>query len=369
MLALTKKVSCPIGEGFRQIIERSSESLEKPFRVAVDNYHEEDNWENKFLLQFAYYIWCSNLEYYKENMSRGGLDEKKVKTLVYHLNALDHATRVIEGLTERNFISYVSESLFFSCKEFYFKNLAGQLGFEYNRCLIQQTMTYGILRKANPLDSELCRRYAVALDDSVSVMDKGALKRSDMAVELFRELYQYAKTESSLYDYLDACCGNLTYLNRAGRNEETLERAGGIHSFLESVKSKSDVVRYYGILFDYCGEALAAMKRYEEAIAAYQSAYDYFLDEWQSKPDDPATVHSLCMNLEKQIALLLHLGQMPDNELDAFISLAASALRKMATMPLRWPTWQWARNGNCIWLIRGVTGRLLGNWPSLLSVS
>lgn len=34
------------------------------------------------------------------------------------------------------------------------------------------------------------------------------------------------------------------------------------------------------------------------------------------------------MNLEKQIALLLHLGQMPDNELDAFISLAASALRK-----------------------------------------
>lgn len=328
MLALTKKVSCPIGEGFRQIIERSSESLEKPFRVAVDNYHEEDNWENKFLLQFAYYIWCSNLEYYKENMSRGGLDEKKVKTLVYHLNALDHATRVIEGLTERNFISYVAESLFFSCKEFYFKNLAGQLGFEYNRCLIQQTVTYGILRKANPLDSELCRRYAVALDDSVSVMDKGALKRSDMAVELFRELYQYAKTESSLYDYLDACCGNLTYLNRAGRNEETLERAGGIHSFLESVKDKSDVVRYYGILFDYCGEALAAMKRYEEAIAAYQSAYDYFLDEWQSKPDDPATVHSLCMNLEKQIALLLHLGQMPDNELDAFISLAASALRK-----------------------------------------
>lgn len=81
MLALTKKVSCPIGEGFRQIIERSSESLEKPFRVAVDNYHEEDNWENKFLLQFAYYIWCSNLEYYKENMSREGLTRRRSRHL------------------------------------------------------------------------------------------------------------------------------------------------------------------------------------------------------------------------------------------------------------------------------------------------
>lgn len=328
MLALAKKVSCPISNGFRQIIELSAESLEKPFRVAIGKYHEDGNWENKFLLQFAYYIWCSNLEYYKENMSRGRLDEKKVKTLVYHLNALDRATRDIECLTERNFISYVAESLFFSCKEFYFKNLAGQLGFEYNKCLILQTVTYGILRKANPLDSEFCRRYAVALDDSVSVMDKDALKRSDMALALFRQLYEHANTESSLYDYLDSCCGNLTHLNRAKRNEETLERADGIHSFLESVKDRADVVRYYGILLDYCGEALAALKRYDEALTAYQSAYDYFLDEWQSKPDDPTTAHSLCMNLEKQIAQFLHLGQMPDNELDAFVSLAASALQK-----------------------------------------
>ncbi len=330
MLALVQKVSCPIGEGFGQIIESSAESLEKPFLVSLGNYHEEDSWENKFLLQFAYYIWCSNLEYYKESMSMGRLDEKKVKTLVYHLNALDRATRDIECLTDRNFISYVAESLFFSCKEFYFKNLAGQLGFEYNRCLIQQVVIYGILRKANPLDSELCRRYAVALDDSVSVMDKNALKRSDMAVEMFRQLYERSTTAPSLYDYLDACCGNLTHLNRVKRNEETLERASDIQAFLDSVKDKADVVRYYGILFDYCGEALAAMNRYEDAIAAYQSAYDYFLDEWQSKQDDSTVVHSLCMNLEKQIALLLHLGKMPDNELDAFVSLAASAIQKNA---------------------------------------
>lgn len=330
MLALAKNVSCPIGEGFRQIIESSAESLEKPFLVAVGIYHEDDTWENKFLLQLAYYIWCSNLEYYKESMSRGRFDEKQVKTLAYHLNALDRATRDIESLTERNFISYVAESLFFSCKEFYFKNLAGQLGFEYNRCLIQQTVTYGILRKANPLDSELCRRYAVALDNSVSVMDKGALQRSDMAVALFRQLYEYAKTESSLYDYLDACCGNLTYLNRAKRNEETLERAGGIQAFLESVKDKADVVRYYGIMLDYRGEALAAMERNDEAIAAYQSACDYFMDEWQAKTDDPTAVHSLCMNLEKQIALFLHLGQIPEDEVKAFVSFAASALQKNA---------------------------------------
>lgn len=330
MLALAKKVSCPIGDGFRQIVEGSAESLKKPFLAMLDNYHEDDNWENKFLLQLAYYIWCSSLEYYKDEMSRGGFDEKKAKTLVYHLNALDRATSEIEGLTERNFISYVSESLFFSCKEFYFKNLAGQLGFEYNRCLILHTVTYGILRKANPLDSELCRRYAVALDDSVAVMDKDALKRSDMAVTLFRQLYERAKTESSLYDYLDACCGNLTHLNRAKRNEEALKRASDIQAFLESVKGKADVVRYYGILFDYCGEALAALERYEDALAAYQDAYDYFLEEWQSKTDNPAAVHSLCMNLEKQIALLLHLGQMPENELDAFVSLAASALQKNA---------------------------------------
>lgn len=330
MLALTQKVSCPIGEGFGQIVESSAASLEKPFLDAAANYNEDDSWENKFLLQFAYYIWCSNLEYYKENMTRERLDEKKVKTLVYHLNALDRATRDIEGLTDRNFISYVAESLFFSCKEFYFKNLAGQLGFDYNRCLIQQVVTYGILRKANPLDSELCRRYAVALDDSVSVMDRNALKRSDKALALFRQLYEQAQTEESLYDYLDSCCGNLTHLNRAKRNEETLERANGIQAFLESVSGKADVVRYHGILLDYCGEALAAMERYEEALAAYQSAYDYFLNEWQSKPDDPTTVHSLCMNLEKQIALFLHLGQLPDNELEAFVSLAASAIQKNA---------------------------------------
>lgn len=330
MLTLAEKVSCTIGEGFSQIMDGSAASLEKPFLEAAGNYHEDDNWENKLLLQFAYYVWCSNLEYYKENMSRGRLDEKMVKTLVYHLNALDRATRDIEALTERNFISYVAESLFLSCKEFYFKNLAGQLGFDYNRCLIQQVVTYGILRKANPLDSELCRRYAVALDDSVSVMDKNALKRSDMAVALFRQLYEQAQTESALYDYLDSCCGNLTHLNRAREYEKTLERASGIQAFLEIVKEKSDVVRYYGILLDYRGEALAAMKRYEKALAAYQNAYDYFLEDWQSKPDDPTSVHSLCMNLEKQIALLLHSGQIPDNELDAFVSLAASILRKNA---------------------------------------
>lgn len=303
-----------------------NQNFPETFVKLLDAYRAEPSWDNKMCLEVGYYLWCSQVEYLKHHMDMHGADKNRMDVLESMVNMLSSATVRICGLTSRNLVSYEGEALYLSAKEYLARMLYKNDELSQT-CLAKIERIYRSMWNACPFSHSITRRLAIALDDTTMFCPSLMEFRNQKAIQLFDLLYK--DKECAIEDLFMALERGMVVSRMQHKYDEVIQKSDYIiEKYLQGVDDDPKLVRFYAIALDYKAEAYALKHDIGRALETIKSAYSYFARDYENEPDDAQRLHSLVINLEKQVRYGFYSGMIPQMEILLYLKFCHVAIDK-----------------------------------------
>ena len=294
------------------------------FNNQLKAYDEEPSWDNKICLQVIYYLWCSQVQYMVEYMNVHGADKNYLEVLDQWHTLLQRATSKIRLIISRNLVSYEGESLYFSITG-YLASMQDKDDNLRQLCLSANERIRRCMWYVCPENPIITRGFAIALDSTYMLCPSLMEHRNEMSILLFDKLYQ--ENECSIQDLLMALLNGVMVSKYQKNYDEVIQKVDSlIEKHLKGEESNPQLLRYYAIALDYKAEAYALKDDMEYALENLKESYVLFAKDYENNPNDEQKLHSLVINLEKQIRFACSMGCYPKVELIRYLSHCNKAI-------------------------------------------
>lgn len=151
--------------------------------------------------------------------------------------------------------------------------------------------------------------------------------RNQKAIQLFDLLYK--DKECAIEDLFMALERGMVVSRMQHKYDEVIQKSDDIiEKYLQGVDDDPKLVRFYAIALDYKAEAYALKHDIDRALETIKSAYSYFARDYENEPDDAQRLHSLVINLEKQVRYGFYSGMIPQMEILLYLKFCHVAIDK-----------------------------------------
>ena len=257
-------------------------------------------------------------------MNVHGADKNYLEVLDQWHTLLQRATSKIRLIISRNLVSYEGESLYFSITG-YLASMQDKDDNLRQLCLSANERIRRCMWYVCPENPIITRGFAIALDSTYMLCPSLMEHRNEMSILLFDKLYQ--ENECSIQDLLMALLNGVMVSKYQKNYDEVIQKVDSlIEKHLKGEESNPQLLRYYAIALDYKAEAYALKDDMEYALENLKESYVLFAKDYENNPNDEQKLHSLVINLEKQIRFACSMGCYPKVELIRYLSHCNKAI-------------------------------------------